>query len=260
MGADMPLGKTQSESDSADLRRSRPWGFKSASGHRTVTPPRGLVRTTRQRARASPKSAVDTPLVPILSAHAHVRPGAQLVGNWRGRRLGEIAKPLRVRLLAHNALLGLLDQCREHHPISAGRDGRETLSSARDRVQASVVGREREPGPGPRGRPRHPPGGASGTSKSSLLRAITAQWGIPLVFVEGNSDLTPAKLVRHHNPARVSGHRLRRDDRRPVRPPLPGRDGGGHPEKVLRQIWEAVSVIIYERRPPVYLGISRRRA
>src|SRR5262249_28851529 len=42
-----------------------------------------------------------------------------------------------------------------------------------------------------------------GTSKSTLLRAITAEWGIPLVFVEGNADLTPARLVGHHNPARV---------------------------------------------------------
>jgi MoxR-like ATPase len=45
--------------------------------------------------------------------------------------------------------------------------------------------------------------GPPGTSKSTLLRAITSEWGIPLVFVEGNADLTPAKLVGHHNPARV---------------------------------------------------------
>jgi len=45
--------------------------------------------------------------------------------------------------------------------------------------------------------------GPPGTSKSALLRAITAEWGIPLVFIEGNADLTPAKLVGHHNPARV---------------------------------------------------------
>lgn len=45
--------------------------------------------------------------------------------------------------------------------------------------------------------------GPPGTSKTTLLRAITAEWGIPLVFVEGNADLTPAKLLGHHNPARV---------------------------------------------------------
>ena len=42
-----------------------------------------------------------------------------------------------------------------------------------------------------------------GTSKTTILKAITAEWGIPLLFVEGNADLTPAKLVGHHNPARV---------------------------------------------------------
>ncbi len=45
--------------------------------------------------------------------------------------------------------------------------------------------------------------GPPGTSKSTLLRAITAEWGVPLRFVEGNGDLTPARLVGHHNPARV---------------------------------------------------------
>jgi len=45
--------------------------------------------------------------------------------------------------------------------------------------------------------------GPPGTSKSTILRGITAAWGIPFVLVEGNADLTPAKLVGHHNPARV---------------------------------------------------------
>jgi MoxR-like ATPase len=45
--------------------------------------------------------------------------------------------------------------------------------------------------------------GPPGTSKTTLLRAITAEWGIPLLFVEGNADLTPSRLVGHHNPARV---------------------------------------------------------
>ena len=45
--------------------------------------------------------------------------------------------------------------------------------------------------------------GPPGTSKTTMLTAITAEWSIPLLFVEGNADLTPAKLIGHHNPARV---------------------------------------------------------
>src|SRR3954468_15729446 len=45
--------------------------------------------------------------------------------------------------------------------------------------------------------------GPPGTSKSTLLQAITAEWGIPLLFVEGNADLTPTRLVGHHDPSRV---------------------------------------------------------
>ncbi len=80
------------------------------------------------------------------------------------------------------------------------------VSEVRDRVRRHLVGRERELdlvlAAVAAGRDiilEGPPG----TSKSTLLRAITAEWGIPLVFVEGNADLTPAKLVGHHNPARV---------------------------------------------------------
>ena len=36
-----------------------------------------------------------------------------------------------------------------------------------------------------------------------MLKAITREWGIPLVLVEGNSELSPAKLIGHHNPSRV---------------------------------------------------------
>jgi MoxR-like ATPase len=80
------------------------------------------------------------------------------------------------------------------------------LTEARRRIAARIVGREREldlvlaaMGAGRDIVLEGPPG----TSKTTLLRAITAEWGIPLVFVEGNADLTPAKLVGHHNPARV---------------------------------------------------------
>ncbi|GAA4778698.1 AAA family ATPase [Citricoccus nitrophenolicus] len=45
--------------------------------------------------------------------------------------------------------------------------------------------------------------GPPGTSKSTILRAIAEEWGIPFVLVEGNADLTPAKLLGGHDPARV---------------------------------------------------------
>ena len=84
--------------------------------------------------------------------------------------------------------------------------GAERITAVRDRVRQHLVGREHELNlvlaAVAAGRDivlEGPPG----TSKSTLLRAITAEWGIPLVFVEGNADLTPAKIVGHHNPARV---------------------------------------------------------
>ena len=84
--------------------------------------------------------------------------------------------------------------------------GAERITAVRDRVRRHLVGREHELdlllAAVAAGRDivlEGPPG----TSKSTLLRGITAEWGIPLVFVEGNADLTPAKLVGHHNPARV---------------------------------------------------------
>ena len=45
--------------------------------------------------------------------------------------------------------------------------------------------------------------GPPGTSKSTLLRKIARESKIPLYIMEGNIDLTPAKLVGHFNPAKV---------------------------------------------------------
>lgn len=45
--------------------------------------------------------------------------------------------------------------------------------------------------------------GPPGTSKTTLLRAITREWEIPLLLVEGSGELTPARLVGHHDPADV---------------------------------------------------------
>lgn len=45
--------------------------------------------------------------------------------------------------------------------------------------------------------------GPPGTGKSTLLRAIATAVGIGFEFVEGNTELTPARLVGHHDPSRV---------------------------------------------------------
>ncbi|WP_026928414.1 AAA family ATPase [Granulicoccus phenolivorans] len=80
------------------------------------------------------------------------------------------------------------------------------LGDVRKRIGSLVVGRERELelalATVAAGRDlvlEGPPG----TSKTTMLKAITAEWGIPLVLVEGNGDLTPARLLGHHNPSRV---------------------------------------------------------
>jgi len=78
--------------------------------------------------------------------------------------------------------------------------------SERERISAHIVGREQElelllaavtagcdvvlEGP-------------PGTSKTTLLRAITLEWGIPLLFVEGNAELSPPKLLGSHDPSAV---------------------------------------------------------
>ena len=93
--------------------------------------------------------------------------------------------------------------------VTGSRVRRDTGASVREvraRVAAHLVGRAREldlllatVAAGRDVLLEGPPG----TSKSTLLRSITAEWGIPLLFVEGNADLTPTRLVGHHNPSRV---------------------------------------------------------
>ncbi len=45
--------------------------------------------------------------------------------------------------------------------------------------------------------------GPPGTGKSTLLRGVAHELGIGFEFVEGNAELTPARLVGHFDPARV---------------------------------------------------------
>ena len=45
--------------------------------------------------------------------------------------------------------------------------------------------------------------GPPGTGKSTLLRSVAHELGLGFEFVEGNAELTPARLVGHFDPARV---------------------------------------------------------
>ena len=45
--------------------------------------------------------------------------------------------------------------------------------------------------------------GPPGTGKSTLLRTVAHELGVGFEFVEGNAELTPARLVGHFDPARV---------------------------------------------------------
>ena len=45
--------------------------------------------------------------------------------------------------------------------------------------------------------------GPPGTGKSTLLRSLARHAGLEFVFVEGNAELTPARIVGHHDPSRV---------------------------------------------------------
>jgi MoxR-like ATPase len=89
---------------------------------------------------------------------------------------------------------------------SASVNGQRALGETRERVARQLVGRAQELelllAAVAAGRDillEGPPG----TSKTTMLKSITAEWGIPLVLVEGNAELTPIKLIGHHHPARV---------------------------------------------------------
>jgi len=45
--------------------------------------------------------------------------------------------------------------------------------------------------------------GPPGTGKTTLLRVVAEAEAVPFVFVEGNAELTPARLVGHFDPAQV---------------------------------------------------------
>ena len=53
--------------------------------------------------------------------------------------------------------------------------------------------------------------GPPGTGKSTLLRAVSGSRDVPFFLVEGNAELTPARLVGHFDPAQVLAKGYRPD-------------------------------------------------
>jgi magnesium chelatase subunit D len=45
--------------------------------------------------------------------------------------------------------------------------------------------------------------GPPGTGKSTLLRSVARAWRRDVIFVEGNAELTPARLIGQHDPSQV---------------------------------------------------------
>jgi magnesium chelatase subunit D len=45
--------------------------------------------------------------------------------------------------------------------------------------------------------------GPPGTGKSTLVRTLAEATGLPFLLVEGHAELTPARLIGHHDPSRV---------------------------------------------------------
>ena len=72
--------------------------------------------------------------------------------------------------------------------------------------------------------------GPPGTGKSTLLRSIAADTGQEVVFVEGNAELTPARLIGQFDPSQVlaEGYRTEHFVDGPLITAMRGADGAAH--------------------------------
>lgn len=87
--------------------------------------------------------------------------------------------------------------------------------------------------------------GPPGTGKTTLLRALADGAGIPLLTVEGNADLTPSRLVGHHDPSQILSEGYRPETFVPG-PLAEAMTGGGllYLEELNRAPEETVNVLL----------------
>ena len=97
--------------------------------------------------------------------------------------------------------------------------------------------------------------GPPGTGKTTLLRALASGAGVGMVLVEGNAELSPGRLIGHHDPSRILSDGYRTETFEPG-PLLQAMTDGGllYVEELNRVPEETLNVllgVLSERRAVV---------